>query len=333
MLPELNAISSIKFNLPLFRWAQQSVVANFRCIVCGDSKKNQRKARGYLVKHKDTFFYKCHKCGYSKPLSSFLYEHFPSQYHDYKLEKLKELSSDKQPIIADSVVVAAPTIVQTIDSVATLPRDHPAKVYLTNRQIPTPSLEKILYTDNFGKYVMGVSGMDKYKRLPNDKRIVLEMRDARGKLFGVQGRAIEKSSQLRYITIKFDDSKPKMFGLENLNTSLPVTVVEGGIDSLFIPNSIALCGGDVSLSLNFLKGKDVIVALDNEPRSRDTVSRIKRAIDMGFSVCIWDIDSNLKDINDMVLSGITADKIHTHIKENSYSGLRANVKLNFWKKV
>ena len=35
---------------------------NCRCPICGDSKKNKYKARGYVYEKKEALFFKCHNC-------------------------------------------------------------------------------------------------------------------------------------------------------------------------------------------------------------------------------------------------------------------------------
>jgi hypothetical protein len=40
-----------------------------------------------------------------------------------------------------------------------------------------------------------------------------------------------------------------------------------------------------------------------------------------------------KDINEMVLSGLTKQQLISIIKENTYSGLRAEMELNNWHKI
>jgi hypothetical protein len=48
-----------------------------------------------------------------------------------------------------------------------------------------------------------------------------------------------------------------------------------------------------------------------------------------ISLIIWPDNIKLKDINLMVLSGID---VMTVIKTNTYSGLEAKLKFNFWKR-
>jgi hypothetical protein len=40
-----------------------------------------------------------------------------------------------------------------------------------------------------------------------------------------------------------------------------------------------------------------------------------------------------KDINEMVMSGISSDEIEAIISKNTFSGLEAQAKFVFWKKV
>ena len=35
---------------------------NFSCPICGDSKKNKAKMRGFIYKKGNDLFYKCHNC-------------------------------------------------------------------------------------------------------------------------------------------------------------------------------------------------------------------------------------------------------------------------------
>ena len=45
---------------------------NFRCPICGDSKKNKSKARGYIYSAKRDANFKCHNCGAGMTFNSFL---------------------------------------------------------------------------------------------------------------------------------------------------------------------------------------------------------------------------------------------------------------------
>jgi hypothetical protein len=96
---------------------------------------------------------------------------------------------------------------------------------------------------------------------------------------------------------------------------------------MFINNSIAMCGSDVNLSdYNY----QFVYVFDNEPRSKPIVEKISKVIQQGKSVVIFPKNIAEKDINDMVLSGVDVQQV---IKNNTYQGLEALVKLKEWKKV
>ena len=95
---------------------------------------------------------------------------------------------------------------------------------------------------------------DKYKDrvLGKDPRIILPFYDEDGELIGVSGRAIN-DSPLRYMTMRFRDDVPLIFNLNKVDKTKTIYVTEGPIDSLFLPNSIAVAGSD------FKKIQDVII--------------------------------------------------------------------------
>jgi transcription elongation factor Elf1 len=60
---------------------------NFRCPICGDSKKNKSKTRGYLYAVKANTNFKCHNCGASMSLNNFLKHVDPAVHKQYVMEK------------------------------------------------------------------------------------------------------------------------------------------------------------------------------------------------------------------------------------------------------
>ena len=89
-----------------------------------------------------------------------------------------------------------------------------------------------------------------------------------------------------------------------------------------------MCGSD--LDVRTFGWSDYIWVFDNEPRNREIVERIDKTIGRGDKVVIWPSQIVEKDINDMVLSG---HDIMSILESNTYSGLKAKVKFNNWKKV
>ena len=125
-----------------------------------------------------------------------------------------------------------------------------------------------------------------------------------------------------------DEDEPKIYGLDEIDTKLPVYVVEGPFDSTFLNNSVALCGSDGDVRC--LEGSDVVFVYDNESRNKEIVDRIDKCISRGERVVIWPSNIKEKDINDMVLAG---HDVQSLVESNTYSGLQAKLKFTEWKKV
>ena len=124
------------------------------------------------------------------------------------------------------------------------------------------------------------------------------------------------------------EEAPKIYGLDTIDKTSPVYITEGPFDSTFIRNSIAMCGADVDISGWGISNP--VYVYDNEPRNREIVKRILKTIDCGNSVVIWPQSIEQKDINDMVLAGHNVMDV---LKLNTYSGLKAKIKFNNWKKI
>ena len=304
---------------------------NFRCPYCGDSQKHKNKARGYFFMIKQRMVYKCHNCGIGRTCANFLKEIAPEVYSEYQLEKYRQGRTGKGSTVEEIVLPdSKPRFTnraQDLKKISDLNNEHPAKQYLLNRQIPEEQLGRFYYADRFKRWVN--SQKHTFDSLQNDRpRIIIPLLRQDGTWFGCQGRSLAPKSTLRYITIIFDDDQLKLFGQDNVNPEETVYVTEGPFDSTFIRQSVAMCGSDVDHRT--LPYPDRVWVFDNEPRNRQIIDRIARAIDQGERVVIWPKNIQQKDINDMVLAGLNPSDI---IKHNTYSGLEAKLKFTDWKQV
>ena len=125
-----------------------------------------------------------------------------------------------------------------------------------------------------------------------------------------------------------DDDSPKIYGLEKIDESKPIYIVEGPFDSTFLDNSVAMVGAD--LDIGSFGWSNYIWVFDNEPRSREITNRISKSIDRGDKVVIWPSNVNEKDINDMVLAGHPVKDI---VESSTYQGLEAKLNFTTWKKI
>ena len=295
---------------------------NFRCPICGDSKKNKSKTRGYLYAVKANTNFKCHNCGASMSLNNFLKQVDPAVHKQYVMEKFKEGHSSRISVITEPVFkFEAPKFKQKID----LPKasENPrAAGYLTARQLDG---DKFYYAKHFKKFANKLKHTFDDTKYDED-RIIIPLYYNKN-LVGFQGRSIDPSP-VKYITVMLDDDAPKIYGLDTIRRDAPVYVTEGPFDSTFIRNAIAMCGADADLT-NWGISNPVWV-YDNEPRNREITNRISKTIDSGQSVVIWPDSIDDKDINDMVMSGLDVQSV---IESNTYSGLQAKLKFNTWKKI
>ena len=89
-----------------------------------------------------------------------------------------------------------------------------------------------------------------------------------------------------------------------------------------------MCGSDIDIRT--FGWSDYIWVFDNEPRNREIIERIHKTIDRGDKIVIWPSSIVEKDVNDMINSGQDVSKV---IESNTYSGLKAKIKFNYWKKI
>jgi predicted RNA-binding Zn-ribbon protein involved in translation (DUF1610 family) len=305
---------------------------NFRCPLCGDSQKNKNKTRGYIYPVKNNTNFKCHNCGASLSFNNFLKELDPVLHKQYTLEKFKEGHTGKNFVVEEPKFnFQKPDFFTKRENSKNLKKlDLPkasevpiSKEYLEKRKL---NPEKFYFADKFKKWTN--TQKHTFDTIGRDEsRIIIPMYDTDSNLIGFQGRALGSNS-VKYITVMLSDDAPKIYGLDKIDTSKSIYIVEGPFDSTFVQNAVAMCGSDIDIrSFNW---SDYIYVFDNEPRNREIVNRISKTINRGDKVIIWPTTIQQKDINDMVLAGLNVMDV---LKSNTYSGLEAKIKFNNWKKI
>jgi hypothetical protein len=328
---DLKFISNLKSRLSHFR-QKNDYLFNFRCPHCGDSKKSKLKTRAYLYRVKNDMFFKCHNCGEGQNLANFIKFLDPKLYSKYLLERYKK-SAPATPMPKfdfTPVKFKDQTILDDLKSISQLDDKHPAKQYVLNRKIPVEFFKKLYFCDKFGQLVNQVKP-NTYKSTKDHPRLIIPFYDTAGKAFAFQGRAFGKE-QPKYLTVKLDEDKQKIYGLERVNFQRQVYIVEGPIDSLFIDNCLAAGGADLILK-NKIPNEQITYIYDNEPRNKEIIKRMYDVIEKDYNLVVWPSDLRHKDINDMILAGLTKLQISDIISTNTYSKLSALTKLNDYKKI
>ena len=304
---------------------------NFRCPYCGDSQKSQHKARGFIFRKEQNLIYKCHNCGVGKSFSNLLKFLDSKIWNDYIFEKYKK--SDEPADIGQFTqpkFMKGTSPLKSLKKVSSLQHDHPVKRFIDSRKIPTKFHYELFFAPKFYKWVNTIIP-NKFPSLVGDHpRLVIPFFDENNELFCFQGRSFG-DEQPKYITFKLDPDRNKIYGLNRVDKSKPIYVVEGPIDSLFLDNCLAVAG-----SSNFAKDipkENTTIVFDNERRNKEILIQIEQIIDKGYNVVLLPDDIKEKDINDMILSGKTKDEVQTIIKNNTYQGNMAKIKFATWRKI
>ena len=329
---------------------------NCRCVVCGDSKTNQRKKRGYILTNskqiggnKSNYAYYCHNCGYSNSLIGFAREYFHEQFkfalstsrivnleqkYDKKQQKTAE-NEEKQPISNKEILIsefADYGIYKLTTPISDNEKLEKIRLkvynYISNRHMPDVSMEKLYFTFSYRETAnklqsaMGVSD-DNWIIHENVPRLITVVQDFENpnKVLSINGRDITGTANKKYVIIKtvrdeeiseHTSHLTKVYNLHDIDIDKPVFVVESQLDSLFLPNSIAIQGGEVNSLIYLFKHiipkryhDNFIVILDND-NIKDTRKRNIKTILNNIKCFNWkNIKScNLhKDINEIIMSG------------------------------
>ena len=202
-------------------------VYNFRCPYCGDSQKHKNKARGYIYQNKADYNFKCHNCGMTRSFTYFLKDRDQPLYDEYIMERYKEGLTGKGTVTPEPKFTfpqpkfRKKDICDELTKISELNTTHRAKKYLINRGINEDTLSKLYYCPNFKEWT------NKHKKIfdntsHDDQRIIIPLRHSDGQLFGYQGRSLDPTSKMRYITVMLDEDAPKLYGLEKINTQKPL---------------------------------------------------------------------------------------------------------------
>lgn len=336
-LVDTKYIGLISPRLQLFK--KKGRAWNFRCPFCGDSKKKKTLCRGFFFEYKGSVIYKCHNCGLSIGLSAFITKldgQLAKQYHYETFAELGQRRSIPIPAKQESfsyVVAEEFPAGVTIPRLSVLPPFHPAVAYARLRKLPLDAYDHIWFVERMRD--LEVIAPDRYNNLiPTDARLIMPYYFGPGRMVGLTGRAINPLVQKRYIQMRFEDDVPLVFGLGRHDKNKLTYIVEGPLDSFFLPNAIA-CGGmdfQKAMDLGIVDRTKTIIVFDNQPRNKDVVKRMSSMVAKKWSTCVWPVNWPYKDINEAVMAGLSPLSVQDIIDSNSFFGLRLEMALKAWRK-
>lgn len=326
-------IEKLSYHLDGFRKVRDNLY-NFRCPICGDSAFDKFKRRGYLIceDEKGYHFY-CHNCGVGYPFKKFLETIDNDMYREYVTRGFRK-QTDFMPKKEKDFKVKSFRINPKISilkkylvPISKMDDNSDAKKYISGRNVPKEQMKFIFWTEDFPSLVHDFIG-DKYDNSwMIEKGIVFILRDLNGVITGFQIRDIyTKDKKNRFNTCTITEEKG--FFYTKLDKTQPIFVVEGCIDSLFLPNCIAALTSTIWKVE--LAGCDCIYFNDQEPRNKEVTSQIKKCIKKSMKVVLLPSYYVNKDVNDLINMGLSQTDLLNLFNENTYKGLSAEIKLSNW---
>lgn len=325
----------------------------FSCPICGDSKKNTRKARGNILNLNATPYYYCHNCLFSSNIYIFFKNTLlTDQYNDF----LSELKSDRMKSFVNrkKINIVKQTTVkedkqdlttfkhESIVCVTDVEKTHISREYLFKRAIPVNNWSDLYYfKGNPYKLFNEIFKSDKYKDKQDLKieheGIIIPFRTDKNIPYGFSLRRISGEGNLRYINLVLEDNE-YFFNQQKVDWRQPVYILEGQFDVLsFKTNNQMLAMCSVNRKFNIIpKNTDnVTYIVDNEYTNDNVVKAMKDIVNKGYKLFIWPNNINIKneqklnlnDINNLVILGLTDSDILSIIQSNTYKGKMAEIML------
>lgn len=312
---------------------------NFRCPLCGDSSRSLSKARGYAYANKQTLMFKCHNCSVALPFSALLRRLNRALYDEYLLEEYR----DSAPAVKDtpSALASSPREAPNVPALASLSQCanalhpcHSVYNYARSRQLPDAAFDRLFASKSAHTWLQTmITDTTKLEKVQDDvPYLILPFRLQDGTWYGCQLRSITEKT---FFTFRWSHDPLKLFGMDAWTPTKPTLVLEGVFDSIFLPNALAACGSTLLESIDIAEQQGIVIphvtyAFDNEPRNKEIVRLMRRAITLGESIVVWP-RSFPKDINDAIHEGYSADAIISLIHKRTFQGLMAQLEFEQWK--
>lgn len=309
---------------------------NLCCPICGDSVHDGRKKRGNL--YLDSMSYHCYNCGAHYGINSLL-ERFGEelsgedrvviheiQQSSKKFERKSTSHQSSMTLTLLSNLAVPKQIFFKANNLVTPYKNEFCSTYLKGRNIEIKCWKYFAFKNETKElYILNINENDRIigyqiRQLDNKSKkaryLTTSMSKMYRNIFGkdfsiivkrVLGRMekgnlfIEEEDGIENIIANIDRLSG-LFNIMNINPNLPLTIVEGPIDSLAISNCIALQGA-TKMNNYFDNVKDVRYLFDNDKVGKQHT--IKKLKEHKF-VFLWDkylkeIKSRqkIKDVNDL----------------------------------
>lgn len=290
---------------------------------------------------------KCHHCGASHKFPTFLKQKSSVLADEYRLEMYREnvngVVRPKREKVVDVTMFTKsddikpvpkqlPIVLNGLSPISNLAKSHPAVKYVNSRKIPTEFTSRLFFAPKFfqfaSKYNTSLEGLRN-----EHPRLIIPYYDESGEVIAFNARAFGKEEP-KYMFIKIQPDKEYIYGIWRIDKTKPIIAVEGEVDSMFLPNAIAVGGADYnSPYLRDLRSQLIIVPDNDFIRNKQVADSALKAIRSGYSISLLPEGFGSKDINESVRKGkYTTEQLNSMILANKKTGAEAELELIFRRK-
>ena len=308
-------------------------VYNAECCICNEGRSAGQKRRLFYFP-KEKYFY-CFNCNQSWTELNWLQKVTHKQYY----EILKDSNTHTESSEITGIDLLTDTAQQSFE-IPTIPPDSvnilddaqcnfyvndlfknklitKAKQYCEERRLFTAvNRVKSLYI-SFNDFV-------------HKGRLIIPFYSELNKIESYQSRSIDSDTYPKYLT---KIGEKCLFGENTIDYNIPyVFVFEGPIDAMFVKNSVAMGGANVTerqdLFLKKCLGQEIIYVYDNDKNNKEMTKKIKKVIQQNKKIFIWPKEmQKYKDVNEVCCSLALDELPYKFIAENSKSGIEALLNL------
>jgi len=312
-------------NVPLARKTSRTVCVG-RCVKCGDSKKDRKKTRMFLLTKKDPAVVYCHNCGLSTTAIKFIKNYFPTAYNSiisqiYESYNNKAVLEEPEKATFTDSLNSSDQFKEIVDFLkqectslgnGLLGPDEQRSIrYLQKRMIPEGQIRKMYYCGSSAK-------REKFKNY-----IIIPYYNEFGIPYYFQGRYFGSEERSRFITSDFECCPDKaMLNEKTVDPSKTVFIMEGTLDSMNVENSICIAGCGINEDIiDYISEKfcDTIWLNDNDPAGKELTERLCK---QNMTCFIWPKELKVKDINDLAIKTNRTIIPTSWIKQHSHRGSR-----------
>lgn len=294
--------------------------------------ETSNRRRGYFYKKGNGYNFFCHNCNESQKFFNFLKQQDPYLYDQYNVELFvndKDKDSRPAPKVKVEQVVEEKTFeFEGLEAA----EDHPIAVnFLKQRKIPEERWNEILFCEDF--FTWASSFYEKFKELKQKQpRLIIPYLNKNEEIFGFTCRAFDNSKP-KYIELKVSEDADMIYGLNHITTSKKIYAVEGPIDSMFLPNCIAVGGAAYTGEfVNKYKSNIVIVPDNDWKRNKEVCEQVLKMAEKGFSMSLFPDNLKFKDINEAIINGYSPSDLKKVIDNNVKSGTDLILDITFRRK-